>query len=144
MKLLGLSLTKPDPTGSILIHQLDTKQGFWELAWRMKKMSSFSQRATTAVLSPQKIRAMYHALADEGASAVLSIPISSSLSVFVNVTQVAAQETTSVSVTVLDSRQRSLGTGFLFETAANLARAGPRVPVILAALFQRDWFYFRS
>ena len=99
-----------------------------------KNLPTFSKQPTTAVPSPQKFRAMYDALADEGASAVLSIHISSSLSATMNVAQVAAQETTSVPVTVIDSRQLSLGTGFLVETAAKLAQAGLTVSKILAAL----------
>lgn len=99
-----------------------------------KRLPTFSQQPTTAVPSPQKFRAMYNALADEGATAVLSIHISSSLSAIVNVAQVAAQETVSVPVTVLDSRQLSLGTGFLVETAAKLAQAGTTVSNILTAL----------
>lgn len=99
-----------------------------------KKLPTFAEQPTTAVPSPQKFRAMYDALADEGASSVLSIHISSSLSAIGNVAQVAAQETTSVPVTVLDSKQLSLGTGFLVETAAKLAQAGSLVPEILAAL----------
>src|SRR5512143_3741676 len=57
-----------------------------------RKLPAFTKQPTTAVPSPQKFRAMYDALADEGASAVLSIHISSSLSAIVNVAQVAAQE----------------------------------------------------
>jgi DegV family protein with EDD domain len=98
------------------------------------KLSTFSKQPTTAVPSPQKFHAMYDALADEGASGILSIHISSSLSAVVNVAQVAARETESVPVTVFDSRQLSLGTGFLVETAAKLAQAGSPVPEILAAL----------
>ena len=99
-----------------------------------KKLPTFAQQPTTAVPSSQKFRAMYDALADEGASSVLSIHISNSLSGVVNVAQVAAQETTSVPVTVFDSRQLSLGTGFLVETAAKLAQAGAAVPEIVASL----------
>jgi DegV family protein with EDD domain len=99
-----------------------------------KRLPNFSKQPTTAVPSPQKFRAMYDALAGEGASAVLSIHISSSLSAIVNVAQFAVQETTSVPVTVFDSRQLSLGTGFLVETAAKLAQADSTVPEILAAL----------
>lgn len=99
-----------------------------------KRLPTFAEQPTTAVPSPQKFRAMYDALADEGASAVLSIHISSSLSAISNVAQVAAQETTSVPVTVLDSRQLSLGTGFLVETAAKLAKAGASLPEILTGL----------
>ncbi len=99
-----------------------------------QNLPTFPKQPTTAVPSPQKFRAMYDALADEGATEVLSIHISTSLSAVVNVAQVAAQETTSVPVTVLDSRQLSLGTGFLVETAAKLAQAGHTVAQILPAL----------
>lgn len=99
-----------------------------------ERLPTFSEQPTTAVPSPQKFRAVYDALAGEGASAVLSIHISSSLSAVVNVAQVAAQETTSVPVTVFDSRQLSLGTGFLVETAAKLARAGSLISELLVAL----------
>ncbi len=99
-----------------------------------KRLPTFSEQPTTAVPSPQKFRALYDELADEGASAILSIHISSSLSAIVNVAQVAARETTSVPVTVFDSRQLSLGTGFLVETSAKLAQADFTVPEILAAL----------
>ena len=58
--------------------------------------------------------------ADEGATQVLSIHIAAALSAIVNVARVAAQETTSTQVTVFDSQQLSLGTGFLVETAAKL------------------------
>jgi DegV family protein with EDD domain len=98
------------------------------------KLPTFPVQPTTAVPSMQKFRAIYDALADEGAKEVLSIHISTSLSAVVNVAQVAAQETASVPVTVFDSRQLSLGTGFLVETAARLAQAGSVVPEILAAL----------
>jgi DegV family protein with EDD domain len=99
-----------------------------------KKLPTFPEHPTTAVPSPQKFHAMYDALADEGASAVLSIHISTSLSAIVNVAHVAAQETTSVPVTVFDSRQLSLGTGFLVEKAAELAQSGASVAEIIAVL----------
>jgi DegV family protein with EDD domain len=98
------------------------------------RLPTFSEQPTTAVPSPQKFRAMYDALADEGASAVISIHISVALSAVVDVARIAAQETTSVPVTVLDSRQLSLGTGFLVETAAKLAQTGSTVSAILAVL----------
>jgi DegV family protein with EDD domain len=99
-----------------------------------KKLPTFKEQPTTAVPSLLKFRAMYDAMADEGASEVLSIHISTSLSAIVNVAQAAAQETTSIPVSVFDSRQLSLGTGFLVETAAKLAQAGSSVPEILASL----------
>jgi len=98
------------------------------------RLPAFPHHPTTAVPSEQKFRAMYDALAEEGASDILSIHISTALSAVVNVAQVAARETTSVMVTVLDSRQLSLGTGFLVEAAAKMAAAGSSIAEILAAL----------
>jgi DegV family protein with EDD domain len=105
-----------------------TRQEFYE------KLPAFPVHPTTAVPSPQKFRAMYDALADEGATHVLSIHISKALSAIVDVAHVAAQETISTAVTVVDAQQLSLGTGFLVETAAKLAAEGRSVAEILAAL----------
>jgi DegV family protein with EDD domain len=97
-------------------------------------LPEFPEHPTTAVPSLQKFHAIYDALADEGASEVLSIHISVSLSAVVDVAHLAAQETSSVPVTVLDSQQLSLGTGFLVETAAKLAAAGHTIEAILSTL----------
>ncbi|MGB9521433.1 MAG: DegV family protein [Anaerolineales bacterium] len=99
-----------------------------------QKLPLFTEHPTTAVPSPQKFRAVFDALADEGASEILSIHISTALSAVVEVARSAARETTSVPVTVFDSRQLSLGTGFLVEAAAKLAEAGNTVADILSAL----------
>lgn len=99
-----------------------------------RRLPDFPIHPTTAVPSPQKFRAVYDALADEGASEVLSIHISVSLSATVDVARTSAQETTSVPVTVFDSHQLSLGTGFLVETAAKLAAEGRTVAEILPVL----------
>jgi DegV family protein with EDD domain len=99
-----------------------------------RKLPEFPEHPTTAVPSLQKFHAIYDSLADEGASAVLSIHISISLSAVVDVAHLAAQETSSVPVTVLDSQQLSLGTGFLVETAAKLAEAGHTIETILSTL----------
>lgn len=99
-------------------------------------LSNFAHHPTTAVPSPQKFRAVYNALAEEGANEVVSIHISSALSALVNVAQTAAQDTHSAAVTVIDSRQLSLGTGFLVERAALMARSGCSAAEIAAALRQ--------
>jgi DegV family protein with EDD domain len=99
-----------------------------------QRLPTFSEHPTTAVPSPQKFRAMYNTLADEGATHVLSIHISVSLSAMVNVARVAAQETTSTAVAVLDSQQLSLGMGFMVEKAAAMAEAGNSVDEILDVL----------
>ena len=98
------------------------------------RLPSFSEHPTTAVPSPQKFHAMYDALSDEGATEILSIHISVSLSAVVDMARVAAQETTTVPVTVFDSHQLSLGTGFMVETAAKMAVEGSSVAEILVEL----------
>lgn len=99
-----------------------------------KNLPTFHEHTSTAVPSLLKFRVLYDAMADEGASEVLSIHISSTLSAISNVARKAAAETTSVPVTVFDSRQLSLGTGFMVQTAAELAQAGKSVKEILVAL----------
>jgi len=98
------------------------------------KLPTFREQPTTAVPSLHKFRAMFDSMAEEGADEVLSIHISETLSAIVNVAKTAAKETKSVAVTVLDSRQLSLGTGFLVHTAAELARAGRTIKEILPVL----------
>jgi len=98
------------------------------------RLPSFSEHPTTAVPSPQKFHAMYDALADEGATEILSIHISVSLSAVVDMARVAAQETTTVPVTVFDSHQLSLGTGFMVEAAAKMAVEDSSVAEILVEL----------
>lgn len=99
-----------------------------------RNLPSYEGHPTTAVPSHTKIQARYEALAAEGAAEILSIHISETLSAVVNVAKTAAVETTSVPVTVLDSRQLSLGTGFLVQSAAELAQAGRTVAEILPIL----------
>ena len=102
-----------------------------------RELPTFPVHPTTAAPSPLKFRAMYDSLADEGATDVLSIHISVALSAVVDVARVGAQETISVPVTVFDSRQLSLGTGFLVETAAKLAAQGRTVGEIIPALHEQ-------
>lgn len=87
---------------------------------------------TTAAPGTEVFKQAYDRLAAEGATEVLSIHISESLSATMNVARVAAQETRSVRVTPLDSRQLSLGTGFIVEEAARAARDGCAMDEIMA------------
>lgn len=98
------------------------------------RLPFFSTHPSTAVPSTERFVVAYNALADEGASEVLSIHVSTTLSGVLNVASVAAQETTSTHVTVFDSHQLSLGTGFLVETAAKMAAAGSTIAEIAPAL----------
>jgi DegV family protein with EDD domain len=92
---------------------------------------------TTAVPGSERFKQVYQALADQGATQILSIHISHSLSATPDVARVAAQETTAVSVTVFDSGQLSLGIGLMVETAAKAVRDGHSLPEIITLLKQQ-------
>lgn len=89
---------------------------------------------TTASPGHEIFKQVYEHLANDGASDILSIHISESLSSTINVAKVAAQETHSVHVTAFDSRQLSLGTGFVVEAAARAAQAGRSLTEIIVQL----------
>jgi DegV family protein with EDD domain len=76
----------------------------------------------------------YERLIAEGATEIISIHLSSTLSALFNVAKIAAQEITGARVTLFDSRQLSLSAGWLAVTAAEMVRAGKAVPEIVAAL----------
>jgi DegV family protein with EDD domain len=97
-------------------------------------LPTYPVQPTTAAPPPEKYLAMYESLAQQGATEILSIHISKALSSVIDIARLAAQEIKSVPVTVFDSRQLSLGTGFLVETAARLAQAGRSLKEILAAM----------
>jgi DegV family protein with EDD domain len=97
-------------------------------------LPTYKVQPTTAAPPPEKYRAMYESMAQQGATEILSIHISKALSAVVDTAWLAAKEIESIPVTVFDSRQLSLGTGFLVETAARLAQAGHTRDEILAAL----------
>lgn len=105
-----------------------TREEFYE------RLPHFPDHPTTAVPSTERFRAAYQALAEEGASEVFSIHLSSALSGIFNTAVLAARETAALPVTVVDSQQLSLGTGFLVETAARMAAAGSTAGEIQAEL----------
>ncbi len=88
----------------------------------------------------------YENLANEGAQAILSIHISETLSATVNSARAAAKQFTRIPVTVLDSTQLSLGTGFLVEKAAQMAKLGKTVDEIVSSLqdFMTRTYVFAS
>jgi DegV family protein with EDD domain len=99
-----------------------------------ERLPDFEQHPTTSVPGPGQLVREYDRLADAGATAILSIHISGSLSAMVGVARLAAQETQSVPVTVFDSGQLTLGTGLLALTAARAAAQGLPVSDIVALL----------
>lgn len=98
------------------------------------QLPAFKHHPTTAAPSPGLFRQVYEQLAAEGATEILSIHIAVKLSAVVEMAAQGAKETTVIPVTVLDSRQLSMGTGFQVLTAAQAAAAGRSMPEIVAML----------
>lgn len=105
-----------------------TREAFYR---QLPTWKSFPQ---TAAPGPEHFRRVYQQLLDDGAAGVLSIHISESLSLTVNSARKAAKEMDDPRVVVMDSRQLSLGMGFLVQSAAELAAAGAPIPEIISNL----------
>jgi DegV family protein with EDD domain len=88
---------------------------------------------TTAMPGPQMFLDAYERLAEEGATQILSVHISKSLSAVVDTAHLAAREA-STPVTVIDSGTLSLGTGFLVWAAAEAAAQGHSMEEIVALM----------
>ena len=91
---------------------------------------------TTAIPGPQMFLQAYERLAAEGATEILSVHISVSLSGTVNAARLAAQRAP-LPVTVLDSGSLSMGTGFQAWAAAQAAAQGRSMEEIVAMLEQQ-------
>jgi DegV family protein with EDD domain len=105
-----------------------SRQEFYE---RLPQSDTFPTTGTPGVETFQRV---YEQLAEDGATEILSIHISISLSAVVDVARTAAKQTTSVLVTVFDSKQLSLGNGFQVLTAAKAAQSGIPMNEILNLL----------
>jgi DegV family protein with EDD domain len=99
-----------------------------------KRLPEYETMPTTAIPGPEKFRQIYEDLAAQGATSILSIHISVSLSATVDAARIGAQDFTAIPVTVFDSRQLTLGMGYLVETAAKAALEGGEINDILALL----------
>jgi DegV family protein with EDD domain len=99
------------------------------------QLPSYSVPPTTAVPGHETFARTYRTLAEDGASEILSLHISPSLSGMLDVARIAAAEVSEiVQVSVLDSRQLSLGLGFSVLAAARAAADGHSMDQILALL----------
>jgi DegV family protein with EDD domain len=109
-----------------------------------RQLPGYDPAPKTAAPGPYVFHQVYSKLFEAGATAILSIHISESLSATVNAARLAAREFASIPVTVMDSSQLSLGTGFLVERAAELALLGHKVDevsLILGELMQRTYVF---
>jgi len=105
-----------------------TRQEFYE---RLPQSDPFP---TTAAPGVDYFKKAYAQLQEEGADEVLSIHVSASLSAVMDVAQTAAQQSEFIPVTVYDSGQLSLGTGFQVLSAAKAAASGMPMEEILSLL----------
>jgi DegV family protein with EDD domain len=105
-----------------------SRQEFYE------RLPDYDPVPTTSAPGPEVFRQAYERLAAEGATEVLSIHVSASLSATFNSAHAAAQATSSVPVTAFDSGQLTLGTGLLVLAVARAAGAGRSMAEILEML----------
>jgi DegV family protein with EDD domain len=78
----------------------------------------------TAAPAPGQFEAAYRRLADEGATGVVVVSLSSALSATMQSAEVAARATNALDVRVVDSRTLTLGLGTIALACARLARDG--------------------
>jgi DegV family protein with EDD domain len=105
-----------------------TRQEFYD------RLPSSDPFPTTAAPSIDQFTTTYSQLMNEGADEILSIHISSSLSAVMDVAHKAAEQFNEIPVTVYDSDQLSLGTGFQVLRAAQAAQQGLSMKEILDLL----------
>ncbi|MHB1134837.1 MAG: DegV family protein [Chloroflexota bacterium] len=99
-----------------------------------QRLPSLKTFPTTSAPSPGAFLEEYDRLVREGAREIVSVHISPTLSAVVNSARLAAEELTSTRVTLVDSRQLSLGTGYMVLAAARAAADGADGPEIAAIL----------
>jgi len=99
-----------------------------------KQLHGLRHLPATAAPGYQAFRQTYERLAAEGATEILSIHISHKLSAVLDIARWAAQETSTIPVTVFDSCQLSLGTGFQVQSAAQAVKDGRTMNAILDML----------
>lgn len=89
---------------------------------------------TTSAPGPELFKAFYDRLADEGVDQILSIHLSHNLSSVLEMARRSASEYKKIPVRVFDSKQLSMGAGFLALTAAQAAVGGANIDEILNLL----------
>ena len=97
-------------------------------------LPNYEIHPTTGTPGINAFTQVFSSLAEKGATEILTIHISESLSATVQVARTAAEQFTQIPVIVRDGGQLSLGTGFQVETAAKMAQEGKSMDEIIAAL----------
>lgn len=99
-----------------------------------ERLPTFESHPMTSVPGPGVMVKTYERLAAEGATEILSIHIGASLSAMVNSARLAAEEFDTIPVTVFDSGNLTLGTGFQVLAAAEAVAAGRPLAEIVEML----------
>jgi len=89
---------------------------------------------TTAAPGLHTFAEVYDKLAEEGATGIVSIHISGTLSNVVKVAQLAAQRIERVPIAVIDSGQLTLGVGLMGVAAARVASVGGTMEQVVATI----------
>lgn len=97
-------------------------------------LRDYPNHPTTGAPGVDAFTRAYEELAAEGATQILSIHISESLSAISSIAEAAANEFDSIPVIVRDSNQLSMGTGFQVEAAARMTKGGKTLEEIIPAL----------
>lgn len=97
-------------------------------------LRTYKQFPKTAAPGIEMFKRAYERVIAEGATEIISIHLSSTLSALFSVAKIAAEEITRARVTVFDSRQLSLSAGWQAVTAAQMAAAGQSVVEIITTL----------
>jgi DegV family protein with EDD domain len=99
-----------------------------------KGLPTYESPPTTAAPGIDAFTQVYEQLAAEGATGIVSIHISETLSNVVNVAQLAAQRMEAIPVKVIDSGQLTLGVGLMGLAAARVSQAGGTMDEVVAAV----------
>jgi len=98
------------------------------------KLPNYQTPPTTSAPAIGTFARAYKKLLDEGATKIISIHISSTLSGIYNVAVLAAEAMENIVVKTFDPGNLSLGTGLIVEAAAKMAEAGKSLEEILVKL----------
>ncbi|PKO03291.1 MAG: hypothetical protein CVU43_03540 [Chloroflexi bacterium HGW-Chloroflexi-5] len=99
-----------------------------------EKLPNYETPPTTSAPAIGTFARAYKKLMDEGATKIISIHISSTLSGIYNVAVLSAEAMENIVVKTFDPGNLSLGTGLIVEAAAKMAEAGKSLEEILSKL----------
>jgi len=102
-----------------------------------ERLPDYPSQPTTAAPAPGAFTDTFNKLADEGATEILAIHVSSTLSGIFNAARLGAEATDAVQVTLFDSQQVTMGLGLQVMAAARAAMAERTMTEIVSLLSER-------